>query len=69
MSGANVLKLDNLIQGTYFIQGVMLIVMIDIGVTHSFISLDCVNKMKLEVCSMNGSMVIGTPTNGSVTTR
>lgn len=35
--------------------------MIDIGVTHSFISFECVNKLKLEVSSMNLSMVIDTP--------
>lgn len=36
--------------------------------THSFIFLEYVNKLKFEVSSMNGSMVIDTPANGSLTT-
>lgn len=42
--------------------------MIDISATHSFISLECVNNLKLEVFSMNISMVIDTLTNGLVPT-
>lgn len=68
MSGADVLKLDNLIRVMCFIHSVVLITMIDIDATHLFIYLECVNKMKLEVPSMNGSMVIDTPASGSVTT-
>ncbi|XP_050908293.1 uncharacterized protein LOC127121912 [Lathyrus oleraceus] len=68
LSGTDVLKSDNLIRGTSCIHGVALIAMIDTGTTHSFISLECVNKLKLEVFYRNGSMVIDTSTNGSVTT-
>lgn len=42
--------------------------MIDTGATHLFISLECVNKMQLEMSSMVSSMVIDTPANGSMTT-
>ncbi|XP_050890294.1 uncharacterized protein LOC127095682 [Lathyrus oleraceus] len=37
------------------------------GAMHSFISHDCVNKLNLEVSSMNGSIVIDTTTRGFVT--
>lgn len=50
-----------------FINGVSLIIVIDIGATHLFISLDCVNKLNLELSSIIRSMVIDTLTNGSVT--
>lgn len=33
-----------------------------------FISIECVKRLNLEVSAMNGSMVIDTLTNGSVTT-
>ncbi|XP_050918518.1 uncharacterized protein LOC127135938 [Lathyrus oleraceus] len=45
-----------------------MIVMIDIGAKHLFVSLDCVNKLNLEVSYMIENMVIDTPINGSVTT-
>lgn len=61
-------KYDNLIRGMCFIKGVSFISIINTGVTHLFISFDCVNKLNLGVSSMVGSMVINTPTNGSVTT-
>ncbi|XP_050920194.1 uncharacterized protein LOC127137814 [Lathyrus oleraceus] len=48
--------INNLIQGTCFIQGVMLIDMIDIGENHSFISIECINKLKLQVSSMNQTL-------------
>lgn len=51
-----------------FINGVSLVVIIDIGATLSFISLDYINKLNLEVSFMIGLMIIDTPTNGSVTT-
>lgn len=38
------------------------------GATYSFISLECVDKLKLEVSSVNESIVIDTPTNGSMNT-
>lgn len=41
--------------------------MIDTGVMHSFTSLVYARKLNLEISFMVGSMVIGTPANGSVT--
>ncbi|XP_050876277.1 uncharacterized protein LOC127079973 [Lathyrus oleraceus] len=65
LSGAEASKFDNLVRGTYFIYDIPLITIIDIGVTHSFISIDCVKRLGLVVSTMNGNMVIDTPTNGS----
>lgn len=68
MNGAKTSESYNLIRGMCSINYVSLISIIDIGATHSFISFDCVKRLNLEVYSMNGSMVIDTPTNGSMTT-
>ncbi|XP_058778997.1 uncharacterized protein LOC131652998 [Vicia villosa] len=68
LSSVEVSKPYNLIRGTCFINGVFLIVIVDTGVTHSFISLDCVKRLSLVVSSMNGSMIIGILTYGFVTT-
>lgn len=68
LSGMDILRSDNLIQGMCLIDGVSLISMIDIGVTHLFVSLDCVKKLNLIVSFMIGSMIIDTPSAGSVTT-
>lgn len=36
--------------------------------THSFISAECASRLNLEVSATSGSLVIDTPTNGSMTT-
>lgn len=36
--------------------------------TYYFISIECVKILNLKVPTMNGSMVIDTPANGSMTT-
>lgn len=51
-----------------FINNILLISIIDTGATYSFISLDCAKRLDLKLPYMVGSMVISTPTNGSVTT-
>lgn len=50
------------------INSVNLINIINTSVTHSFISLDYATKLSLVVPVMSVSMVIDTPTNGSMTT-
>ncbi|XP_050890117.1 uncharacterized protein LOC127095478 [Lathyrus oleraceus] len=67
-SGANASNSNNLIRGISFINGIPLDTIIDMGATHSFISVDCVKRLNLEVSSMNGHLVIDTLANGSVTT-
>ncbi|XP_050876056.1 uncharacterized protein LOC127079724 [Lathyrus oleraceus] len=68
LSGSEVPKTDNLIKGTCFINNIELIAIIDTGATHSFISLECATGLGLKLSLLVGSMVIDTPTNGSVTT-
>jgi len=43
-------------------------VLIDFGVTHSFISCSCVEKLKLYASSLNNDLVVETPTSGFVLT-
>lgn len=57
----------NLIRGMCFINNIPLITIIDMDVAHSFIFVACVLRLKLEVSTMNGSMVIDTLASGSVT--
>lgn len=45
-----------------------LITIIDTGAIHLIISTKCVLRLKLEVFSMNGSMIIDTLASGSETT-
>lgn len=58
----------NLIQGTCFINSTPLIAIIDIGETHCFIAAKCVERLNLELTSMNGEMVIELPAMGSINT-
>ncbi|XP_050875816.1 uncharacterized protein LOC127079482 [Lathyrus oleraceus] len=68
LTGAETGASDILIQGICYINGTSLIVIIDMGATHSFISSECVKRLNMGVSAMNGNMVINTPTDGSVTT-
>ena len=45
-----------------------MIAIIDTGATHSFISVDCVKRLNLELSDMHGNMIIDTPVMGSVFT-
>ena len=59
---------DRLIRGTCFINSTPLITIIDTGATHCFIATDYVEILGLMLSSLNGEMVVYTPTKGSVTT-
>lgn len=59
---------DNLIRGMCFNNSTPLIVIIDTGATHSFISLSCAERLNIVMTPMLRWMVIDTPTNSSVTT-
>jgi len=61
-------KSKDLIQGKCFISGIPLLVLFDSGVTHSFISCSCVEKIKHFVSSLNKDLLVETPTSGSVLT-
>ena len=57
---------DGLIRGTCFINSTPLITII--GATHCFIAANCVERLGLMLSSLNGEMVVDTPSKGSVTT-
>ncbi|XP_050896090.1 uncharacterized protein LOC127102799 [Lathyrus oleraceus] len=68
LSGADASNSDNLIRDISFINGILLVTIIDTSDMHLFIFAECVKRLNLEVSSTNGCMVIDTPANGSVTT-
>jgi len=68
LAGTQTANEDRLIRGTCFINSIPLIGIIDTGATHCFIAADCALKLGLVMSSMNGKMVVETPTKGSVTT-
>ncbi|XP_050885333.1 uncharacterized protein LOC127089884 [Lathyrus oleraceus] len=49
-------------------RSISLIAIIDTSAVYSFILFDCAERLGLKLYVMGGSMVINTPTNGSVTT-
>lgn len=51
-----------------FINNTPLITIIDMYMTHSFIFVECVSRLKLDASTMNGNMIIDTLASGSVTT-
>ncbi|XP_050901987.1 uncharacterized protein LOC127108975 [Lathyrus oleraceus] len=59
---------DILIKSMCFINVVSLIDIINTGARHSFISLDCAERLGLKLSYMTGNMVIETLTPGLVTT-
>lgn len=68
MSRSETTSDDRLIRGTCFINSIPLISIIDTCVTHSFVSLDCVESLSLKLSSMVGSMIVDTQALGPVTT-
>ena len=59
---------DNLIVGIYFINITPLLDIIDMGVTHSFISLGCDERSNLVMSPLSRGWSLIPPANGSVTT-
>jgi len=57
-----------LISGICFINNTLLLAIIDIGASHSFISLGCAKRLNHVMSPMLRGMVIDTSVNGSVTT-
>ena len=68
LSGVDVAQSDDLIQGMCFISQVPLVVLYDSGVTHSFISRVCVEKLALPVSSLKFNLIMDTPASGPVLT-
>lgn len=67
LNGVEVSGSDKLVQDTCFINDIPLIVIIDMGTTHSFISHDCVVKINLEVFLMKSNIIIETIVSASIT--
>ena len=68
LSGVDVAQSDDLIQGMCFISKVPLVILYDSGVTRSFISRVCVEKLALPVSSLKFDLIVNTPTSGSILT-
>ena len=68
MNVEEVTEPDNLISGICFINNTLLLAIIDIGASHSFISLGCAKRLNHVMSPMLRGMVIDTSVNGSVTT-
>lgn len=66
--GTKTTSADHFIQGTCFINEIPLISIIDTGAMHSFVSLYYAEKLGLKLYSMDGSMIVDTPTLGLVLT-
>ena len=68
LSGTDVAQSDDLIQGMCFISQVPLVVLYDSGVTHSFISYVCVEKLTLPMSTLKFDLIVNTPASGFVLT-
>ncbi|RDX70934.1 hypothetical protein CR513_49773, partial [Mucuna pruriens] len=68
LSGVEALEYKNLVQGMCFVNRFPFIVLFNCEVTHSFISYDCVLKLKLLVSSLKYKLVVEIPTNSSIAT-
>ncbi|XP_027357452.1 uncharacterized protein LOC113866852 [Abrus precatorius] len=62
MSGSEASKSDELIRGKCVINNRLCDVLFDSGVTHSFVSMDCVNCLGLPISSLPCNVVVPTPT-------
>ena len=68
LAGTQTSSVNRLIRGICFINGIPLIIIIDIGATHSFITVDCMKRLSLVLSSMSRGMVIDIPAKGTMTT-
>ncbi|KAF1883508.1 hypothetical protein Lal_00044277 [Lupinus albus] len=63
MSGAEVSSTDGLIKGNCVVAGIPLLVLFDSGATHSFVSIECVDRLKFQTQSLPFDLVVSTPTD------
>ncbi|KAF1872017.1 hypothetical protein Lal_00012237 [Lupinus albus] len=63
MSGVEALGVDGLIKGNCMVAGIPLLVLFDSGTTHSFVSIECVDRLKLQIESLPFNLVESTPTD------
>ena len=63
MNGQEATGADGLIQGQGEVAGNLLSIVFDLGATHSFISLECVDRLKLLVTVLPFDLLVATPAN------
>ncbi|KAF1874201.1 hypothetical protein Lal_00032316 [Lupinus albus] len=63
MSGAEVSSTDGMIKGNCMVAGIPLLVLFDSGATHSFVSIECVDRLKFQTESLPFDLVVSTPTD------
>ncbi|KAF1879951.1 hypothetical protein Lal_00022074 [Lupinus albus] len=61
MSGAEASGVDGLIKGNCMVASIPLLVLFDSGETHSFVSTECVGRLKLQTQSLPFDLVVSTP--------
>ncbi|KAF1877263.1 hypothetical protein Lal_00012034 [Lupinus albus] len=66
MSDAKAKNVDGLIQGKCMVTSISLLVLFDSGLTHSFVSVECVDILKLQTESLPFDLVVSTSTSVSV---
>ncbi|KAF1892045.1 hypothetical protein Lal_00036398 [Lupinus albus] len=57
---------EGLIQGNCMVKDIPLFVLFDSGVTHSFISCECVKQLSLQIDVLPFHLIVSTPTNALV---
>lgn len=62
MSGVEASKFSDLVQGVCEVVGNSLFILFDSRATHSFISYDCVKRLKLSACPLSFNLLVSTPT-------
>ncbi|XP_027358939.1 uncharacterized protein LOC113867697 [Abrus precatorius] len=68
MSGSEASKSDDLIRGKCIIMDRLCDVLFDSGTTYSFVSVDCVNCIRLPISSLPCDILVSTPTAKPVVT-
>lgn len=68
LSGKKAKKSDNLITGTCFLNQEPLIVLFYSSATHSFISSECGERLKLHVSVLPYPLIVSTPAEGNIET-
>ncbi|XP_027903661.1 uncharacterized protein LOC114163555 [Vigna unguiculata] len=64
MTGAGAAGSGNLVMGRCMIAGESLYVLYDSGATHSFVSIDCVERLGLPVRELQSKLTVSTPASG-----
>ncbi|KAF1898466.1 hypothetical protein Lal_00042161 [Lupinus albus] len=66
MSSAEASDVDGLIKGECIVADIPLLVLFDSGATHSFVSVECVDRLKLKTESLPFDLVVSTPTSAPI---